>query len=163
MCAAEPHPQIVPSELYPYRLTQNGDLRRGTNYGVWNVTRLNVADPSKPLLTPTLAHDMHIPPGQDHWRRVIFGADNTAYLLMGPEDYDLVVAKQTAGTGHLELTDTGDPAWRCDLLLKTHGPRHVGNDRNSERQPHLRHARKRKPRQLPPARRPPLVSEGRRW
>ena len=122
-----------------------------------------MADPGKPLLTPTLAQHMHLPPGRDQWRQLILDSHRTAYLLMGNPNSDMVVAQENAAGDHLTLTDEADPAWRCELTLRHPAPNALqmtGTVNGTQVQIALARENTARMHLLD---RPRWISEGRRW
>ncbi len=89
-------------------------------YGIWTFTKLEVADPAKPLLTDKLMKSMQVHSPMDRWRALIFEGRKTAVIELGNGVMNTVEIKDHDGT--LVITDSGDDQWTCSLNLQQTAP-----------------------------------------
>ncbi len=124
-------PVLTHFSLQEYARHNPPRTQRSPLYGVWVVDEFSVSgngagdaapgNSSQSFLTPKLAAEMNVAPGQDRWTEMIFEMRASAVVLLGNDVLDSVTLaldpqKQTATIG-----DDTDPAWRCDFVYQRSG------------------------------------------
>ena len=91
-------------------------------YGIWAVDELRLTgNPPGPLLTPKLAAQMKVRPGEDRWQQLIVDSSQDSALRLGNEALDQITVKVDATGKSASLTDSADAAWKCDLRIDRPG------------------------------------------
>jgi len=91
-------------------------------YGIWAVDELRLTgNPPGPLLTPKLAAQMKVRPGEDRWQQLIVDSSQDSALRLGNGALDQITVKVDATGKSASLTDSADAAWKCDLRIDRPG------------------------------------------
>ena len=98
-------------------------LRESGFRGVWVFDEMTVANPARPLLTPKILQTFRdFDPKYVAWKRVILDTPDAAVIEMGDGVFEYVDVKPGPDKGSVVITDSSDPAWRCDLKVQRTTP-----------------------------------------
>jgi len=91
-------------------------------FGIWVVDEFRLTGTvSGPLLTPKVASDLHVGPGEDRWQQLIIDSAQESAVRLGNGLLDSITVNVDAAGKTATFTDPGDPAWRCDLRVERPG------------------------------------------
>lgn len=104
---------------------------RSPLYGAWVVDEFSVSgddagnpvpgDFARAFLTPKLAADMNVAPGQDRWTELIFETPATANIIFGNGFLDYVTLSLDPQKQTASIRDDGDLSWKCDFVYQRTG------------------------------------------
>lgn len=124
-------PMLAHFSLQRYARQNPPPTERSPLYGVWLVDEFSVSSNAagnpvpgssdRAFLTPKLAADMNVAPGQDHWTEMIFEMPASAVVLLGNGTLDYVTLSLDPGKQTAAIGDNGDPAWKCDFVYQRTG------------------------------------------
>jgi uncharacterized membrane protein YphA (DoxX/SURF4 family) len=102
--------QVTASERPPY-------------YGIWKVDDFAVGEPAgHAIFTDKLWDGMHMQPGDERWKGLIFERPKALVIQCGNDVMDYVKLELDAAGKTAVLTDDGDSKWKAVLTLSQPGP-----------------------------------------
>jgi uncharacterized membrane protein YphA (DoxX/SURF4 family) len=87
-------------------------------FGVWEVDQFKLSGNSQPLFTDKLAAELHLRPGDDHWRKLVIERTGEAVLQLQSGVLDWVSFSLSKGRTELELSDSDDPKWKAHFAIQ---------------------------------------------
>ncbi len=112
--------------VFGWRMYAGGRIkasRASAFRGVWVIDEMTVADPARPLLTSKILQTFqNVDPEHVAWKRVVLDTPDKAVIEMGDGAFERVAVKPGPDKDSMVITDSSDPAWRCDLKVQRPTP-----------------------------------------
>lgn len=92
-------------------------------YGIWVVDDFAAGGPAgHAIFTDKLRQEMHLQPGDERWKGLIFERPKMLAIQCGDDVMDYVTLKLDSAGKNAALTDDSDPKWKGQLTFSQPGP-----------------------------------------